>query len=194
MRSRKVLTGIYSVCVTGVAAAVVSMVIYLNQQSMTGFALFKQLLGGQRIINCLSGRSAQLNSNNDIANTFRIYNSHILSTKSFLSPTLCFLAKVVRDFNQTCPIGILSKVSSSTVLATLQRQPPTSIPTQETTMRMTTPLMPTTYQPSTSKTIEICCPKLEFFGGTSFRNQGMRSNIFEVHLLFDVLQPFRPFL
>ena len=46
MRSRKVLTGIYSVGVTGVAAAVVSMVIYLNQQSMTGFALFKKLLGG----------------------------------------------------------------------------------------------------------------------------------------------------
>ena len=38
MRSRKVLAGIYSVGVTSVAAAVVTMVIYLNnQQSMTGF-------------------------------------------------------------------------------------------------------------------------------------------------------------
>ena len=40
MRSRKVLTGIYSVGVTGVAAAVVSVVIYLNQQPMTGFPIF----------------------------------------------------------------------------------------------------------------------------------------------------------
>ena len=40
MRSRKILTGIYSVGVTGVAAAVVSVVIYLNQQPMTGFPFF----------------------------------------------------------------------------------------------------------------------------------------------------------
>ena len=39
MRSRKVLTGIYSIGVTGVAAAVATMVIYLNnQESMTGFS------------------------------------------------------------------------------------------------------------------------------------------------------------
>ena len=41
MRSRKVLAGIYSVGVTSVAAAVVTMVIYLNnQQSMTGFLVW----------------------------------------------------------------------------------------------------------------------------------------------------------
>ena len=39
MRSRKVLAGIYSVGVTGVAAVVVSMIIYLNEQSMTGFLI-----------------------------------------------------------------------------------------------------------------------------------------------------------
>ena len=39
MRSRKVLTGIYSIGVTGVAAAVATMVIYLNnKESMTGFS------------------------------------------------------------------------------------------------------------------------------------------------------------
>ena len=42
---------------------------------------------------------------------------------------------------------------------------------------MSTSLMPSTIKQTTSTTIEICCSKLEFFGGTSFRNQGMRIRI-----------------